>query len=115
MYRSLNPRVKPTVDGYWKRCFETLRVVDEEDVNPHASGMAAGGGLVGFGIGGSYGEHNSKAPLRGTNVLDGLDARNDLLRNVMVTFDCLGGGDELANEDWDNIVRVDSASVAVGR
>ena len=27
MYRSLNPDVKAIVDGYWKRCFETLRVV----------------------------------------------------------------------------------------
>ena len=115
MYRSLNPEVKAMVDGYWKRCFETLRVVDEEDVNPLASGMAAGGGLVGFGIGGSYGEHNSKPPLRGTGVLGGLGARNDLLWNVMVTFGGQGGGDELAFEDWDNMVRVDSASVAVGR
>ena len=115
MYRSLNPEVKAMVDGYWKRCFETLRVVDEEDVNPLASGMAAGGGLVGFGIGGSYGEHNSKPPLRGTGVLGGLGARNDLLWNVMVTFGGPGGGDELAFEDWDNMVRVDSASVAVGR
>jgi hypothetical protein len=34
MYPSLNSEVKAMVDGYWKRCFETLCVVDEEDVNP---------------------------------------------------------------------------------
>ena len=49
MYRSLNPEVKAIVDGYWKRCFEMLRMVDEEDVNPLASGMAAGGALLASG------------------------------------------------------------------
>jgi hypothetical protein len=34
----------------------------------------------------------------------------------MVTFGELGGGDELAFEDWDNMVRVNSsAGVAIGR
>ena len=33
----------------------------------------------------------------------------------MVTFGGPGGGDEFAFEGWDNTVRVDSASVAVGR
>ena len=66
------------VDGYWKRYFETLRVVDEEDVNTLASGMAAGGGLVSFRIEGSYGERTSKPPLRGAGVLRGSGARNDL-------------------------------------
>ena len=76
------PQVKAMVDGNWKRCFGTLRVVEEEDVNPVASGMAAGSGLVGFGISGV--------------VLSGLGARNDLLWNIMITFGCPGGGDELA-------------------
>ena len=115
MYRSLKPKVKAMVDGYRKQCFETLRVVDEEDVSQLASGTAAGGGLVGFGIGGSYREHNSKPPLHRTGVLSGLGARNDLLWNVMVTFGGPGGGDELAIEDWNNMVRIDSASVAAGR
>jgi hypothetical protein len=34
----------------------------------------------------------------------------------MVTFGELSGGDELAFEDWDNMVRVNnSASVAIGK
>ena len=39
----------------------------------------------------------------------------DLLWNVMVTFGGPGGGHELAFEGWDNVVRVDCASAAVGR
>ena len=38
------------VDGYWKRCFETSRVINEEDVNPLASGMAAGEALLASGL-----------------------------------------------------------------
>ena len=48
--------------------------------------MAAGGGLVGFGIGSSYGERNLKPSFHASGVLGGSGARNDLLRNVMVTF-----------------------------
>ena len=93
MSRSLNSVVKAMVDRYWKQCIATLRVADEEDVEPLASGMAASGDLVGFGIGSSYGERNSK---HGTGVLGSVGTRNDLLWNVMVTFGCPGGGDELA-------------------
>ena len=100
-YHSLNPEVKAMVDGYWKRCFETLHVVDEEEVKPLASGMTAGGGLVGFGISGSYGSIIQSHP----SVRPGLGARNGLLWNVVVTFGDPGGEDELAFEGWDNMVR----------
>lgn len=59
---------------------------------PLARGMAAGGRLVGFGIGGSYGEHISNHPWW-----------IGCMWNVMVTFGCLSGGGELTFEDWDNI------------
>ena len=87
-------------------------MIDEEHVNPLATGMAAGGWLVGFGIGGSPGGYISKPPLRGTGVLGGFGARNDLQWNIMVMSGGLSGGDELAFVDWGTMVRVDSA---VGR
>jgi hypothetical protein len=40
-------------------------------------------------------------------------ARNDLLWNVVLALEGPGGGDELAFEDWDNLVGADSESVAV--
>jgi hypothetical protein len=77
--------------------------------------MATSGGVVGFWIGGSYVAHNSKPPLRGIGVLGEFGARNDLLWSVMVTFGGPGGRDGLAFGDWDNMVRVNSASVVIGR
>ena len=55
VYRSLNSDLRAMVDKYSEQCIETIRVVDEETARPFASGVAAGGGLVGFRIGGSYG------------------------------------------------------------
>ena len=88
--------IKARVDGYWKQCIETLRVADEEGINPLASGMAAGGDHVGLGIGsGSYGDRNSKPPFHGTGVLGRVGALNNLLWYVMIPFRCPGGGDDL--------------------
>jgi hypothetical protein len=85
-------------------------VVDEEDVNPLASETACW-----LRDRWEPCKHKLKPSLRETGVLGGLGARNDLLWNVTVTFGGPSGGDELAFKDWDNMVRVDSASVAAGR
>ena len=87
-------------------------MIDEEHVNPFTTGMAASGW--------AYWPPDRREPLGvkleatlcGTGALGGFSARNDLQWNVIVMSGGLGGGDELAFEDWDTMVRVDSA---VGR
>lgn len=112
MYRNMAPAVRECVDFYWRRIVEILRVIDEEedplasmfDPDGHAGG-AGSGGAVGFGIGGSYGEHNSKPPARGTGVLGGI--RNDFLWGAMYQAAMT---DATIFDDWENLVRVDSAT-----
>jgi SWI/SNF chromatin-remodeling complex subunit SWI1 len=107
MYRELPPEARVTVEEYWKRVGETLKVIDAEE-DPLAP-TAAAGGLIGYGIGGSYDQHlGAKPPARGTGMFGG--ARQELLWSVMSSSAALG--DVQLFEEWDYLLRVDTSTVA---
>ncbi|KAG8823748.1 hypothetical protein FRC17_009239 [Serendipita sp. 399] len=107
LYRSLNPEVRSILEEYWRRIGETLKVIDAEE-DPLAP-TAAAGGLIGYGIGGSYDLHlGAKPPARGTGMFAG--ARADLLWSVM--SGTAAQNDLQAFEEWDYMLRVDSSTAS---
>lgn len=107
LFRNMVPIARDNIEQYWRRIVEILRVIDEEEDPLATFSSGGGGGMVGFGIGGSYGEHNSKPPPRGTGILGG--TRSDFLWGAMWQA---ATADPLLFEDWENLVRVDSATAA---
>ncbi|KAG8757856.1 hypothetical protein FRC14_001325 [Serendipita sp. 396] len=107
LYRSLNPEVRGILEEYWRRIGETLKVIDAEE-DPLAPTTAAGG-LIGYGIGGSYDLHlGAKPPARGTGMFAG--ARAELLWSVM--SGTAAQNDLQAFEEWDYMLRVDSSTAS---
>ncbi|PVG00871.1 hypothetical protein CPB86DRAFT_753904 [Serendipita vermifera] len=107
MHRGLPHEVRATVEEYWKRIGETLRVIDGEE-DPLAPTSAAGG-LIGYGLGGSYDLHlGAKPPARGTGMFAG--SRADLLWSIMSTSAVQNDGQ--AFEEWDYMLRVDSSTAS---
>jgi SWI/SNF chromatin-remodeling complex subunit SWI1 len=105
LYRSLSIETRTSVEEYWKRIGETLKVIDAEE-DPLASTSSGAGGVIGYGIGGSYDQHlGAKPPARGTGMFGG--ARQELLWSVMSTS--AAGNDVQAFEEWDYMLRVDSS------
>lgn len=107
MHRTLPPEVRMTVEEYWKRVGETLKVIDAEE-DPLAVTSSAGG-LIGYGLGGSYDLHlGAKPPARGTGMFGG--NREELLWSVLLTSAVQN--DTQAFEEWDYMLRVDSSTAS---
>jgi hypothetical protein len=108
LHRTLPLDTKSTVEDYWKRVGETLKVIDAEE-DPLATTSSAGG-LIGYGIGGSYDLHlGAKPPARGTGMFGG--NREELLWSVLLTSAVQN--DNVAFEEWDYMLRVDSSTSRV--
>ena len=107
VHRTLPPEVRMTVEEYWKRIGETLKVIDAEE-DPLAVTSSAGG-LIGYGLGGSYDLHlGAKPPARGTGMFGG--NREELLWSVLLTSAV--HNDTQAFEEWDYMLRVDSSTAS---
>jgi SWI/SNF chromatin-remodeling complex subunit SWI1 len=108
LHRTLSQDTRTTVEEYWKRVGETLKVIDAEE-DPLATTSSAGG-LIGYGIGGSYDLHlGAKPPARGTGMFGG--NRQELLWSVLLTSAV--HNDNTAFEEWDYMLRVDSSTSRV--
>ena len=113
MYRSLNSVIKAMVARYWKQCIETLHVADEDPLRAEwlLAATLLASGLAATATGSVIQSHPST----------GLTFLVAWVREII----CCGAlwlrlGVQAAEtsshlEDWDNMVRVDSTSVAVGR
>lgn len=108
LHRTLAQETRTAVEEYWRRIGETLKVIDAEE-DPLAPTSSAGG-LIGYGIGGSYDLHlGAKPPARGTGMFGG--NRQELLWSVMLTSAVQN--DNVAFEEWDYMLRVDSSTSRV--
>lgn len=108
IYRALQPDVRGIVDEYWRRLGETLKVIDAEE-DPLAPTSTGAGGVIGYGIGGSYDLHlGAKPPARGTGMFAG--SRGDMLWSIMVASAIQN--DAQAFEEWDYMLRVDTSTAS---